>query len=233
MSEIEQWEPQNTDQALAVLDQWTYALDAADSVEEVAQMRTDADAVLTWIRRRDDSEQVALRAQEFMRSAERKLAELVEELREAGKVRKAGRPKKSVTETPNDGEESVTETPISPLDVFGDQRARRDALLFASVNEDEWREALAAARETGDLSRANLVRMLRTPASERASRVANGDTPTAGRVVPRAIRQITGAADSLEAFDAEGIEHEDRKEWKAALREQIERVNAWTKGLPR
>lgn len=233
MTDIEQWEPSNTDQALAVLDQWTKALDSATTVEEVTAMRGEAEAVWAWVRRRDESESVALRAQEFIRNAERKLAELMEELREAGKVRKAGRPRKSESESPITDEESETNSPIVPREVFGDDKTRRDAYLFASVNEDEWTEALAAARESGDMSRAALVRMLRTPRAERTAARDNGNIPTIGSTMPRAIKALTNVADALSQFVAETVEHEDRKEWKAAIREQVGRIDAWQKALPR
>jgi hypothetical protein len=83
------------------------------------------------------------------------------------------------------------------------------------------------------MSRAALVKMLRTPRAERTAAPANGDIPTVARVVPKAIRALTGVADALEGFDPEGVEHEDRKEWKAEIRTQTDRVTAWQKGLPR
>ena len=234
MTDIEQWEPSNISDALAVLDQWSAALDAAETVEEITAMRSEAEAVYAWVRRRDESEAVALKAQEFMRNAERKLAELMEDLRAAGKVRGPGRPKKELVNDRQDSDANpVNDRQVSARDVFGDSESQRDANLFASVNEDEWREAVEAARKSGDLSRKALVKLLRTPRAERATSAGDGDIPTAARVVPKAIKALAGVADALEQFDPETVEHDDRKEWKSELRAQIDRVMAWQKALPR
>jgi hypothetical protein len=234
MTDIEQWEPSSTEQALAVLDEWTAALDKAQTVEEVTTMRGEAEAVFAWVRRRNESHAVELRAQEFIRNAERKLAELMEELKAAGKVRGAGRPKKqSVNDLQDTEGEPVNDLQVSAREIFGDPMVQRDALLFASINEDEWNEAIAAARDKGDLSRKALVRMLRTPREHRAATDSDGDIPTVGQVVPKAVRALTGVADALSGFDAGSIEHEDRKEWKATIREQIVRIDQWQKALPR
>ena len=233
MTDIEQWEPSSTSEALATLDSVTVTLERAATIDEVREARSMAEIAMAYVRRHDESQGVILRAQEIMRTAERKLAELMTELKAEGKVRGAGRPKKSATDSQDSDAIPANDSQISARDVFGDDKAQRDANLFASVNEDEWAEALAAARESGDMSRAALVRMLRTPRGERAERSANGDIATAGRVVPRAINAIRGAADALEAFMPEGIEHDDRKEWKAALKAETDRVTAWTRALPR
>ena len=234
MTDIEQWEPTSTVEALATLDSLTSVLDQAETVAQVNQARSMAEIAIAYIRRHDESQAVILRAQEIMRNAERKLAELMEELRAEGKVRKAGRPKKSDAVHQVSDEQTDAVHQVSPTEIFGDTRTRTAAFLFASVNEDEWNEALAEARETGDMSRETLARMLRTPRAEHApARADNGDIPTVARVVPRAIKALTTVADMLEGFDPETVEHEDRKEWKAAIREQTDRIAAWQKGLPR
>lgn len=234
MTEIEQWEPTSTSEAIAAIDQVTAALDKAETVEEVRELRSMAEVAMTYVRRHDESQAVILRAQEIMREAERKLAYIMADLKAAGKVRGAGRPKKLASESQVSDQEPASESQISAREIFGDDKAQRDANLFATINDDEWQEAIAAARESGDLSRAALVRMLRTPRAERSA-PSNGGAPVAtiGNVVSRVIKTLTGIADALEAFRPEEVEAEDRKQWKADIREQVKRIDEWQKAVAR
>ena len=86
MTDIEQWEPTSTVEALATLDSLTSVLDQAETVAQVNQARSMAEIAIAYIRRHDESQDVILRAKEIMRNAERKLADLMEELRDDGRV---------------------------------------------------------------------------------------------------------------------------------------------------
>lgn len=232
MTDIEQYEPTSTAEAIAQIDAAHAALSLAETVEDVNRLRNMAEVAMAYVRRHDEAHTAILKAQEFMRDTERKLAYILEDMKAAGKVRRAGRPRKPVNDLQDSGEQPVNDLQVSARDIFGDPMVQRDALLFATVNDDEWEELKAAVlAEQGDLDRAHLRRVLRrTPAERRAD---NGNIPNVGTIVPKAIAALNAVADSLERFQAAEVEHEDRKEWKAEMRAALDRLTAWHKALGR
>lgn len=231
---IEQWEPDSRDEALAVVDRGIAMLDAATTVEEVTALRDQAEMVAVWVRRRNENQEIELRTQTLIRNAERKLAELMEELKAAGKVRGAGRPRKPVAEQQDSEEIPVVEQQVSARDVFGDSTTQRDALLFASVNDDEWEEALADARKNGDMSRRALARALRPGGSGiRARSTERSDIPTVSRVVPQAIRALSGVLDALHGFDPAQVDVPERGEWAKTILTHTKALDEWRKALPK
>ena len=67
MTDIEEWEPTSTGEAISALDSVTTALANAETVEDVTRARSMAEVAIAYIRRHDESQAVILRAQEVMR----------------------------------------------------------------------------------------------------------------------------------------------------------------------
>lgn len=236
VSNIERYEPEDVGAAIETLDRVRAYLAQAEDVEDVALIRDKGEAMAYWARERDMGHETEMIGQEIARRAERKLGELYAELREAGKVRKAGRPRKSVTTETDNGESVTTETGLSAMTIFDSTKERAAANAFASIDEDTFAEAMAEARKRGDVSRNGVVRVLREQGVISSGAGSNDeftDPSPIGRIMPKLLRVVTGAADQLSEIDASSIEHEDRKEWKATLREQVQRLDAWQKAIPR
>jgi len=201
VSEVELYQDQ---QVVDVIDRVRDLLAQAETVEDVRDLRDQAEMVRVWATRRDGWRAVELDTQDLIRRAERKMAELVIELKEAGKVRKGGRPKKAVSDSQVPDEEPVSDSQVSARELFGDATAQRAAYLFAAVNEDEWNEALGTARENGDVSRRAILRIL---GNQPAHRGDNGDITPIAQVMAAVFRNLAAVVERLQEFDPATIEH--------------------------
>lgn len=237
MTDVEQWEPDSVGAALETLDRVRAYLAQAEDVGDVSLIRDQGEAMAYWARERDMGRETEMIGQEIARRAERKLGELYIELREAGKIRAGGRPRKE-THLPEDGfteETHLPEDKFKSADIFDSSDERAAAAKFATIDEDTFADAVAAARVNGDITRKGLIRQLRTMGVVIGAdgRASDGDITPIGRVMVSVLRNLAAVVERLQEFDPATIEHDDRKEWKARLTEYASAIDAWRKGLPR
>lgn len=228
MSNVEVYE---ASQGMELISGIRALLAQAETVEDLADIRDQAEAVRILASKRDAYKSIELEATEVVRRVERQMAELVIELKEAGKVRKGGRPKKAATDSQDIDGNPATDSQVSARELFGDDKAQTAAYQFAQVDDDAWNEALADARAAGDMSRRALVKRL--GAGARADGAGNGDITPIAQVMAAVFRNLAAVVDRLNDFDPATIEHDDRKEWKARLAEYAVTIDTWRKALPR
>jgi O6-methylguanine-DNA--protein-cysteine methyltransferase len=219
-------------QALEIISGIRAQLARAETVEDLANIRDQADAIRILASKREAYKAIELDAQEIVRRVERQMAELVEELKDAGKIRRGGRPKKQpATELQDSDEQPATELQLSAREIFGDHKTQTAAYAYAMVNEDDFNDALAQAKANGDMSRQAVLRALR--GAPTGGVTANGDIQPIARVMTAVFRNLAAVVERLQEFDPATIEHDDRKEWRARLTEYAQAIDAWRKALPR
>ena len=135
--------------------------------DAVKGMKAYLSTVQEATRQKDLSKSIQEDATEMVRRAEYMLGRAIREGQEAGEIRShgdgAGRPKKITAES------AVIPGPASPYDfakhteLYGDGTQGGNGVLAMADNADpeEFEEALAEAREEGNLSRANVVRKVK------------------------------------------------------------------------
>jgi hypothetical protein len=238
MTDVEQWEPSSVGNALETLDRVRAYLAQAEQVEDVSLIRDQGEAMAYWARERNMGRETEMIGQEIARRAERKLGELAQELRETGRMRGGGRPRKetAVPDKELSEETAVPDKRFRAADIFDSTNEAAAAAKFATIDEDTFAEAMAGARESGDITRKGLIRQLRNMGVILdGGRADNGDsdiTPI-GRVMAAVFRNLAAVVERLQEFDPATIEHDDRKEWRARLTEYAQAIDAWRKALPR
>lgn len=159
---------EDADEVVAAMARWLGRAEV-DDLPTVAQARRDAIALSRWLALNKGDQQAQLAAAEIERRLERRIAELIREGQAQGRVRGVGQ---------SQGPHAST-IPWHPQDFIPRKSlsgARGDGIyVLLSVPFEAFEQALEAGRERGNLSRANVCRLVRGaiggPASERIDEI--------------------------------------------------------------
>lgn len=182
--------------AIALLEQSKLFLAEVQRLDEVIEWKARAGALEEYTKQRDLGHEAELSAAEIVRRCERRIAQLVRDAQERGELlRKTERTHTRNQHTAagvavqpeelNSDSEPVPEPKGSPQQFFGSQSARTESYAMADdVPAEKFEEALAEAKQEGNLSRANVIRKIRNEpnsspqvkmsATQRAERIGDG-----------------------------------------------------------
>ena len=137
------------------------ALEHGD-IDQIAEIKATAEAVRIYTVSKNYGEDAKVSATELVRRAEQGIGRAVRKGQEDDEVRKVGRPQKIGTGGSN----------FSPADYLAPGRERTEAYAMVDgISDEQFEEALAEAKEEGNLSRTNVARKARA--------LANGQAPPA------------------------------------------------------
>ncbi len=136
-----------------LLDRAADWLEDAVALERVREFKAIALGLQTVVQEMDVAEAAQLSATEIVRRCERRIGQLVKKGQESGDIRGPGKPSTAVQ--------------VSPDDFFSGARVKTETYALADIPSDQFDEILKEARFDGNLSRRNVVRLIR-----------NLDTPT-------------------------------------------------------
>lgn len=155
-----------------------YALDHDLGVDQIVEMKSQAEAIRVYTVQKQLGKDAELSAQEIVRRAERCIGVAIRRGQEAGEITR------SVVETGGGPHRrSLNATTLSPSEILrtGTDRAGTYAVTDG-VSDEQFDEALNAAKAEKNLSRANVVRKVRNQ--------QQGSVPAVGRLED--IRELAG-----------------------------------------
>ena len=234
-TDVERWEPTN---AAAVIEQLTLARDwlrEQTGLDEVIPVLSQAEAIRLLVQKRDLGREAELAAAEIVRRVERRLGELWTIAREEGRTMTnsdAGKMRTGPAPSCADGAAK-----LRSLDVFGNHTIRSDSLKLASVNDDDFEEAVTECRGAGVMTRAAIIRKLNgTPMKTRSTRnewhrgKRNLDPV---RIVTESLATLQGVAAGLALIQPEDVTDTARREWAREMRTALQDIERFRKGLAR
>ncbi len=165
---------------VALVDQARTMLAQAQGMEglaDVIEWKSRAEAIRVYTQQKDMGHEAELSAAEIVRRAERRIGQLIREGQAAGEIRAKG-------------EHGVLhDQKNSPNDYLtpGEPQAAVWAITD-NVSDDAFEEAIAEAKEEGNLSRANVVRKVKPTTADRIKAAAKANPAEAPRNLPLAER---------------------------------------------
>lgn len=133
--------------------QWLVrAKESTTPAQDVAQFKAFVATVAEAAKQKKLSEAIQLDALEMVRRSEDALGRAIREGQTAGEI---------ASVRTNNSKQTALRSLVSPKEFLPDPHEARDAYAMADSSPEEFDEALAAAKEEGNLSRANVVRQLR------------------------------------------------------------------------
>lgn len=127
-----------------------------------------------------------------------------------------------------------TELP-RPSDYVSGSQEIVDVYALAAAVEDQFEEALTEAKDEGNLSRANVVRLVKgkpAPKPDRHQVHYRGRRIDPHRIADESIAMLDGIASSLALIeDVPSLDAEKRLAWLDAIREPLRVINRFTKEL--
>lgn len=206
--------------------QWLTEAESIDAVRNTKAIAVGYEAVL---REKELAFDAQLSATEIVRRCDRRIGQLVKEGQARGEIRTVadgGAPSHST------GSPDERSTKPSPNDYFDHPTIRAASYEMAQASDDAFDQAIADAREEGNLGRANVVRKIKgeTPPERQRRKPANPSLDTEkGRVNAAAqARRFTDLTHALAGY-AQGIESLDIALIRAAM--EPEELDEWTRSL--
>lgn len=206
----------------------------ATRLDDVAASLPQAELYRQLVTKRELGKEAEAAAAELVWRVNRRLGELWVMARENGHtITNADAGKMSHGGAPSAGDGAVK---LRALDVFGSDQERTDSLVMARANEDDFADAIATVRESGNLSRAALVRTLKGgPAkvkntSEWHHRKRKLDPV---RIVTESLAALQGIASGLALIQPEDVTDTARREWARDMRTALQEIERFRKGLAR
>jgi len=229
-TDVAQWEPST---AAAVIDQLAIARDwlrtEANDIDEVAGVLAQADAIALLVRKRELGHDAELAAAEIVRRCERRLEELLIEGQDAGRVGRRGDNAHTLARP----QDVSLGNKLRHSDILPSSKLRVQAKVMASANDDDFDDALRAARDEGDMSRTNIVRKLKgetQPAARNEWHRKRRHIDPA-RVVRESVAVLQGVATGLALIDAADVADVNRAQWAADMRDAVQAIDKFRKEL--
>lgn len=230
---LAKWEPTSAVDVAEALHRITLYLKQATDVTAVDALRADAATVETLTRQRDLGHEAELAAAEIVRRCERKLGELYVLAQSEGRAARRGENVTGVR-----GKRDEVGDYILPKQAFfgksdgGRSGLAQGAVRMASVNDDDFEDALTKAREAGTMARAAVLRAIDgdTPAAPREPRRRKLKS---ARIITETIHLLDGIAASLAIIDPELVTDAERHEWAEAMGTALAKIDHFRKGLAR
>lgn len=203
-------------------------LEEAKSIDEVREQKHIAVVYETALREKELAFDAQLTASELVRRCERRIGELVREGQREGTIAARGQH----LSVPPRGVEHIS----SPSEfIEGGNKAMGDTYAMADAPAEQFEQAIAEARQEGNLSRANVVRKVK--GEERAPLTGRGLTlaQAHARDSDGRISRIWGCAEFLAKQDVrelcEVTTYEERRVWLEQLATASSQIRDFRKRL--
>jgi hypothetical protein len=194
----------------------------AQSIEEVRHARAVAVGYESVLREKELAFDAQLAATELVRRCERRLGELVRQGQHDGTVARRGQH----PDTTHGGElVGVAQAMgVSP----NDNKSIADRYAFASASADEFEEALDAARDEGNLSRANVARKVKgkAPKPERSDWHRKRRRIDSNRVLRTLADTLDSASTGLELMERDDVDPAVAEECIASIDQSIRKIRS-------
>lgn len=163
----------------------------AQNIESVRDTKAIAVGYESVVREKELAFDAQLSATEIVRRCERRIGELVREGQRSGTVRPPSR------EIGRPAVGHPDEMP-KPKDFFSGDEERTASYVLADAPDEQFEQAIDSGREEGNLSRANLVRKIKseTPAPRETPR-NNGAASNGGSARPAVVSRIADQAEAM------------------------------------
>jgi hypothetical protein len=151
--------------ALAQAKEWLARATTTD-LPELVEAKARAEAIRCYVIQKELGQEAELSAAEIVRRAERRIGELVREGQSAGQIRRRG----DGGGDPRFVDPAVKASRMSPKEYLPDPNEARAAYEMADgISPDLFEEAVEEAKAEKNLSRANVVRKVRSAKARKAA----------------------------------------------------------------
>ena len=223
--------------ALTRAKEWLIEAVEHGEIEQIVELKSQAEAIRSYTVQKQLGKDAELNAAEIVRRAERGLGLAIRKGQAEGTIRVPG-----VRETKaNQYGKSAAANDVgssSPSEFFQNDSEREGSYAVTDdVPTEQFEQAIAAARDEKNLSRANVVRKVKgepTPKpADRSEWHYRTERINADRVINEAINLLEGVASALAHIkdDLPSIEKDKRLAWSEALREPLAVINRFKKEL--
>lgn len=211
----------------------TDALDHGD-IDQIVEIKSQAEAIRIYTTQKKLGKDAELAAAEVVRRAERGIGLAIRRGQEAGTINALG----AAQVRPSYGEDHGPDGPmISPMSYLGTAKERTGAYAMTDgVPDEQFEEAIAEAKEEGNLSRANVVRKVKgtpPPARERSEWHYKARHIDHYRVLNETISALEGLMGGIRLLDLDAIPQEERGEWGEQLRDALRPLNKFAREVSR
>jgi hypothetical protein len=211
----------------------TQALEQGD-IAQMLELKSQAQAIAVYTAQKEMGHDAELAAQEIVRRAERGIGMAIRKGQEEGTIRRRGETSRRYDRW--SGEVNVTDNSIkaSPEDFV--KRSELDGSnrngiygLADGVTDEQFDEAVTAAKTEGNLSRANVVRKVKgAPPPRNSARhelLRNTHHHDPNRIVNETVMALEGLRLGLDLIDWERVDPEQIPAWADSLSESIRSLN--------
>lgn len=174
---------------VALVDQARSMLAQASGMEglaDVIEWKSRAEAIRVYTQQKDMGHEAELSAAEIVRRAERRIGQLIRDGQAAGEIRTAEDTHKSGRNNRVADDNTVSPSALAGIDRAGLSRGVYP--MADGVTDEQFEAALAAAKQEGNLSRANVVRKVKPTTAQRIAAAAANHPTEPPRNLPIAAR---------------------------------------------
>lgn len=218
--------------ALTHAKEWLVQCVEQGDIESIVELKSQAEAIRVYTAQKQLGKDAELTAAEIVRRAERGLGLAIRKGQAEGTIRTQG-----VTNY-RPGQHIGVANVLSPVDVAPNTNERSDVYAVTdNVSDEQFEDAITAAREEKNMSRANVVRKVKGEEKPKPADRSEWHYGTqhikAERVVEESITLLEGVASALALVheDIPSLELQKRLAWSEALREPLAVINRFKKEL--
>lgn len=214
--------------------QWLGDLLEDGSIEQIVEMKSQAEAIRVYTVQKNLGKDAELAAAEIVRRAERGIGLAIRRGQEAGEIARRGQGAGNPPGAKGDRVDSGISLP-SEFATHSELAGNGAGFYHMSdgVPDEQFDAAIEAAKEEGNLSRANVVRKVRgeAPAAPRSEFNRKRRHIDHYRVLGETVATLEGLMTALRMVDVSAIPEQERGEWSERLRDALRPLNNFTKGV--
>jgi hypothetical protein len=181
------------------------ALDKGD-IDGIVELKSQAEAIRTYTAQKQLGKDAELAAAEIVRRAERGIGVAIRKGQEAERIRRRGQKSETYNRWNGNRVHGRDHELQAPTDFLPpDELARGVYPVVDGVSDDEFEEAIEEAKEEGNLSRANVVRKVRTSKRSEGAKTKAEETSSSWQRVKKAREMAEAGYTSRQIGQALGI----------------------------